>query len=333
MPSSEVRTNVVMISWNALEFTELAIGRLFDTVNHPYSLTVVDNGSTDGTIEYLDTLKPTASCIAIRSIMNYRNLGPGAAYSQGYEISRELGTDYTVLSNNDVYFQYNWLETLESTMDADSRLGILGTLQPTSGTAHPYNNELDAKRMMGHAPDALSPKQELDYFFRGHDFDQGAHDIIQANGGGLRYFDMPPDAVPTSCAIVRNSAVADVGFIADPRYETYGSEDIDFSWELGRLGYRGAMQYNVYTHHFRHRSAKAGGLDLKQCLAENNLKFVKKWYDTIALLLDSCMEIGQNPSDIMCNENDKSFLKLRRINDNVGFWRDGRLVSIEEVGR
>jgi GT2 family glycosyltransferase len=324
--SMEVKTNVVVISWNALDFTRTALRRLFETAHHPYTLTVVDNGSDDGTVEYLEALSPSGSCTDIRTVMNTRNLGPGGAYSQGYDVSRELGARYTALCNNDLYFQDQWLERLEASMDENETIGILGTLQPTSGVIHPASATLDAKNMLKSAPSGVSIREELDHFFQGDDFDKGAESIISANGGGIQYLESPPDAVPTSCAIVRNRAIEQVGFVADPRYEIYGSEDIDLAWELGKLGYRCAVQNDVYTHHFRHRSAKASGLDIKECLRENNHKFVDKWFDTIAALFDKYSDLGVRPSELMETEDNKSFLKLRRINDNVGFWRDGKLL-------
>jgi len=324
----EAKTNVVVISWNALDFTRMALERLVKTVKHPYFLTVVDNGSSDGTKEYLNNLSISDNCLGYRKIMNARNKGPGAAYSQGYEISKEMGARYTALCNNDIYFQNQWLEKLEAIMDKDKTIGILGTLQPTSGIMHPSITDMDAKQVIKSTPVGLSAQEELDYYFQGDSFDVGAERMIQVNGGGIKYLQSPPDAVPTSCAIVRNSAVEEVGFIADPRYEIYGSEDIDLSWELGKLGYKCAISYDTYTHHFRHRSSSANGLDIKKCLAENNKKFVQKWLGTIAILLDESSRHGVKAADLMERENNKSFLKLRRINDNVKFWDNGKLQEI-----
>ncbi len=321
----EAKTNVVVISWNALDFTRIALERLVKTVKHPYFLTVVDNGSSDGTKEYLDNLSVSDNCIGYRKIINSHNVGPGAAYSQGYEISKEIGVRYTALCNNDLYFQNQWLEKLEMVMDNDSSIGILGTLQPTSGIVHPSNTDMDAKQIIKSTPSNLSAYEELDYFFQGNNFDAGAKSMVRANGGGVKYLQSPPDAVPTSCAIVRNSAIEKVGFIADPRYEIYGSEDIDLSWELGKLGYKCAVSYDTYIHHFRHRSASVNKLDINKCLMENNKKLVKKWLGTIAILLEESNKQGVKPDELMGSEHNKSFLKLRRINDNVKFWKNGKL--------
>lgn len=318
----EVKTNIVVISWNALDFTRIALQRIIETVKHPYALTVVDNGSLSETRSYLGKLSTPKNCVSFNKIMNNSNVGPGAAYSQGYEVSRKLGARYTALCNNDLYFQDSWLERLESVMDSDCTIGILGTLQPTSGVIHPYFDSMDAKQVIKNTPQGLSPKHEFEYFFQGIDFGKASKDIVDVNGGGLRYLKSPPDAVPTSCAIVRNRCIEEVGFIADPRYEIYGSEDIDLSWELGKLGYKCAISNDIYTHHFRHKSVSDNNLDVDKCLLENNKKFVKKWFSTIDRLLNDCDDRGINGSSLMSDENDTTFLKLRRINDKVGFWQD-----------
>lgn len=320
--SNEAKTNIVIPSWNGRDFTMTALDRLNETVHHPYFLTIVDNGSNDGTPDVLDKFRPSVHCLGYTAIKNLRNLGPGGAYQQGYEKSMELGVKYTVLSNNDVYFSNNWLRALEDTMDSDNNIGILGTLQPVSKVKHPVSQQ-NAKKVLQAIPKSISIQNELSNYFKGVSFDTGAEMMIRLNGGGLHDIAAPPDAIPTSCAIVNNSATEKIGYIADPRYEIYGSEDIDLSWELGRLGYRCAVLNDVYIHHFRHRSSADSGLDFKECLKVNNKKFVEKWYETIAEIL-----VDENLRNKFINDTTQDeFTKLRRINENVGFFRNGKMVA------
>lgn len=94
---------------------------------------------------------------------------------------------------------------------------------------------------------------------------------------------------------------------------------------MGRLGYKCAIDYDVYVHHFRHRSARANGLDMKKQLRKNNRKFVEKWLGTISAIFREYERQGVPISELMDSEDNKSFLKLRRINDNARFWANGRL--------
>ncbi len=323
----KAKTNIVIPSWNAREFTEATLQRLNETVDHPYYLTVIDNNSKDGTQEFLRGFSPSIHCLGYSAIFNTFNCGPGGAYQQGYEISLSLGTPYTVLSNNDAYYSSSWLDQLEETLEQNPEIGVLGTLQPVSTARHPLFEEKNAKEVLNHVSNNSTVEEELEEYFPGYSFDAGAHLMVEANGSGLIDIQSPPDAIPTSCAIVNNSAIRRIGHVADPRYEIYGSEDVDLSWELGKLGYRCAVLNDVYVHHFRHRSSNKGGLDLQQCLRINNRKFIMKWYEQIEELLS-------DPLERACFANtalrDK-FTKLRRMNENVTFFKDGELIPKENL--
>ena len=323
---SEAKTNIVIPSWNGRDFTETALNRLRDTIDTPYYLTVVDNSSSDGTQEFLENFKPSVSCLGYTAIFNTTNLGPGGAYQQGYKKSVELQVAYTVLSNNDVYYPAGWLEQLETAMDDNSDIGILGTLQPVSRVRHPMSSR-NAKQELQMLASNVSIADELAAYFRGYSFDEGARMMVEVNNGGLHDIQSPPDAIPTSCAIVNNSAAEKVGHVADPRFEIYGSEDIDLSWSLGKLGYRCAVLNDLYVHHFRHRSSNSSGLDFKACLKINNRKFVRKWYYEIdSILADSETRVKFTSSD----EQDE-LTKLRRMNEKIGFFVDGQMTPRDSI--
>ena len=81
------------------------------TVAHtrpPWELIVVDNGSTDGTGDYLAGLQD-ASPVPVTVIANGTNRGFPAAINQGLHEARG---EYLVLLNNDVVVTDDWLEQL-----------------------------------------------------------------------------------------------------------------------------------------------------------------------------------------------------------------------------
>ena len=65
--------SLVMLTCNQLQFTRLCIDSLFAYTHTPFELIVVDNGSTDGTLDYLDAL--VAADLPVRVIANPVNLG------------------------------------------------------------------------------------------------------------------------------------------------------------------------------------------------------------------------------------------------------------------
>lgn len=279
--------------WNALEHTKVTLGSLFTTVHHPFLLTIVDNSSTDGTKEYLESLKPSSFCEKLTIISNRENRGAGEAINQGQKISEMVGVKYTCLCNNDLLFSNNWLELLENEMESDDTLGILGILRPAIDTLHHIRPE-SAKSVVDNTPKEYSISEELRYFQGDYTFEETAKMLVLKNGGGVQVLRCPPNAVITCCALVRNSVSNKIGSFSDPQFKIYGSEDIDLSWRLEKAGFRCAILKDVYIHHFRHRSITASNLDRDKCLIENNVKFFNKWKETIFAFLEEEQKRGED---------------------------------------
>ena len=97
--------SIVIPLFNQVAFTRQCLSALFqvtgDTI--PYEVIVVDNGSSDGTAEYLQGQD------RIRVLSNDRNLGFAKACNQGAQAARGR---YLVLLNNDTLPQPGWLQAL-----------------------------------------------------------------------------------------------------------------------------------------------------------------------------------------------------------------------------
>ncbi|MFH1455005.1 MAG: glycosyltransferase [bacterium] len=130
------KTNIVMTCWNALDHTKATLQSMFETVHHPYFLTIIDNGSHDGTGEFLKNFKVSPWCEKLILITNEVNKGIIDANNQGQVVSNQYGLEYTCICNNDLYFQDNWLSILEGHMENDPGMGIIGTLRPAVDVSH-----------------------------------------------------------------------------------------------------------------------------------------------------------------------------------------------------
>ena len=100
--------SVIMPCWNQLEFTRQCVAALVRHTRPPWELVVVDNGSTDGTTEYLAGVQDAAG-VAVTVIRNGSNRGFPAAVNQGLKRARG---EYLVLLNNDVVVTDGWLDQL-----------------------------------------------------------------------------------------------------------------------------------------------------------------------------------------------------------------------------
>jgi GT2 family glycosyltransferase len=94
---------VTFACYNQIAYTRQCVDSM---VKHGFDLSrlvVVDNGSSDGTREYLESL-PLGG-----RIFNNGNLGCGVAWNQG---ALALQAEWTVVMNNDVLVCENWLDNL-----------------------------------------------------------------------------------------------------------------------------------------------------------------------------------------------------------------------------
>jgi GT2 family glycosyltransferase len=109
-----VKVSIVIPHFNGLEILKECLASLEKSIIVPDEIIVVDNGSTDDSIDWLKSKKND-----IILIQNDQNLGFSKAVNQG--ICRAT-SEYTVLLNNDVVVEKNWLGNLIKIMDKKSNL-------------------------------------------------------------------------------------------------------------------------------------------------------------------------------------------------------------------
>lgn len=60
-----------------------------------------------------------------------------------------------------------------------------------------------------------------------------------------------------------------------------------------------------------------------------NKKFYAKWEKVIYTFINKEIQAGKNVLDLMSNENNYDYWFLRRLNENIGFWKEGKLVNVK----
>jgi GT2 family glycosyltransferase len=94
---------VTFACYNQVDYTRQCVASMLKHGFDLSRLVVVDNGSSDGTLAYLETL-PLGG-----RIFNDGNLGCGVAWNQG---ALALQAEWTVVMNNDVLVCKDWIENL-----------------------------------------------------------------------------------------------------------------------------------------------------------------------------------------------------------------------------
>ena len=114
-------TSIIILCHNQLDYTAQCVDSILRHTPESIELIFVDNGSTDGTPDYLRAIAAMRDNICI--ISNERNLGFAAVVNQGIKAARG---DYILLPNNDVLVTPGWLKRMLECMNRDERVGLVG---------------------------------------------------------------------------------------------------------------------------------------------------------------------------------------------------------------
>jgi len=171
LPSRPV-VSIVMLTYNALEYTKECIESIRHHTSYPHEIILVDNASSDGTVEYLEQV--VADNPHIRLIANDSNRGFAAGNNQGVAAARG---DYVLLLNNDVLVGSGWLEDMVAALEQDSQIGMVGPVtNHISGRQRiadiPYDDTPGFHEFAGRVREAHRGK--LTVVFQGHLQDSGS---------------------------------------------------------------------------------------------------------------------------------------------------------------
>lgn len=125
------RILVITVTYNAMKWVDRCFGSLRDS-RHPVDVFVVDNGSSDGTAEYIRNHFPE-----VMLHCSGENYGFGKANNIGLEYALANGYDYVYLLNQDAWVFPDTFDRLLEAHDAHPEYGILSPVQMTASMERP----------------------------------------------------------------------------------------------------------------------------------------------------------------------------------------------------
>jgi GT2 family glycosyltransferase len=239
--------SIIVVAPDGLVFTRLCVESvLLDPEDYDLELLVVDNGSTDGTREYLAALSERDS--RVRVLRNEDDRGFGVAVNQGLEVA--VGEVLVVL-NNDTIVPPGWLSRLVPHLERP----MIGLVGPTTNRC---GNEAEVD-----AP-----------YSRYGEMVQLAARRADEHAGVA--FDI--DVATLFCAAMRRDVYEHVGCL-DERFEVGLFEDDDYSARVRAAGCRVVCAEDVFVHHFGEASLGKLVPDGRhaEIFEANKARFEAKW--------------------------------------------------------
>ena len=110
----DTKLSIIIPNFNGKQFIKLCLDSIRKQDCSFYELIIVDNGSSDGSVEYINEYYPDLTLIE-----NKENLGFAAAVNQGIKIS---SSDYVFLLNNDVELESGCVSNLLKCIEKDENI-------------------------------------------------------------------------------------------------------------------------------------------------------------------------------------------------------------------
>lgn len=115
----------MFVTYNRLPLTQRMLESLFKNTDSPYRLIIVDNGSTDGTVEWLKNLTHSSHyCQGYDYHLNNKNYGIATGRNQGLEIADKYNDDWLSTLDNDIELPNKWLTECIEILEKNPKLAM-----------------------------------------------------------------------------------------------------------------------------------------------------------------------------------------------------------------
>ncbi|PLR82577.1 glycosyl transferase [Bacillus canaveralius] len=237
-----MKTSIIILTHNQIEYTQHCIKSIRNyTSNLDYEVIVIDNQSTDGTVDWL---KQQTDLIVH---YNLENVGFPKGCNQGINMA---SGENILLLNNDVIVTENWLDNLLAALYSDEKIGAVG---PVTNSAAYYTS----------IPVTYTTIDEMHIFSKG--FNVSNPNLWEERLKLIGF-----------CLLFKRTALDEVG-VLDERFTPGNFEDDDISIRLRKSGYTLLLCQDTFIHHYGSVSWKENLNNYSSILSTNEQLFMNKW--------------------------------------------------------
>ncbi len=259
--------SIITVTYQSVKYIDSCIMSVVGHTLCEYEHLIVDNGSTDGTVELVESYASY-----VRLIKNKKNVGFAAANNQAF---KEAKGRYILFLNPDLQIHEGRLDDMIDWMDKHSDVGIAGCKLLN----HDYEPSLPLKPIrfptpLPFLPFFLNQKRFNEVLYYTHilypNFDDNQiQEIDHARGAFL---------------LTRREILEKLGFAFDPAYFIY-FEDVDLYKEVKRLGYKTYyVPLVACVDHFGRSFALRSNTWKYFQMAKSFKTYTAKWFSPLHLL-------------------------------------------------
>ncbi len=229
------KLSVLVLNYNGLKWLSTCLSSIAKTDYPNFDVYMVDNGSVDGSIDYVQKNFPRVNIIS-----NKRNLG----FAEGFNRAiKEINDEYIVLLNNDVeVLSKNWIRHLVNMALNDPKTAAVACKLISMEN----KSRLDSVGGMG-IP-----------YWRGF-VDMGRGEVDK---GQYDRIDFEPFSICGAGVLINRDIFTRLGGF-DGKFFQY-LEDVDLAWRIRLYGYRIAFASKAKVAHYFSGSTKTRALSPKK---------------------------------------------------------------------
>ena len=198
----EIKTTIIIPNYNGLSFMEPCFESLKEQTVRDFKVLVVDNGSTDGSVEWLKEHR-------VPSIFLKENTGFSGAVNTGI---RATDTPYVLLLNNDTRVEPGFVAAMERAMDQSPKIF-----------------SVSSRMIQMYHPELLDDAGDM-YSILGWAYQRGVGRSVNLYQKSCRVF-----SACAGAAIYRRAVFDEIGLFDELHFAYL--EDIDVGWRAKLYGY------------------------------------------------------------------------------------------------